>query len=67
MPSGLSLRDYIALEAAGSARHYCAQLARLGLFCKETHGNVIRLAPPLVITRDEIDGTLERIEAVFCG
>ena len=36
-----------------------------GLLCKETHQHVIRLAPPLVITRDEVDWALEHIEAVL--
>ena len=38
---------------------------RLGLLAKETHENVIRLAPPLVITRDELDWALERITLVL--
>jgi ornithine--oxo-acid transaminase len=36
-----------------------------GLLCKETHENTIRFAPPLVITKDEIDWALDRIEAVL--
>jgi len=36
-----------------------------GLLCKETHENVIRFAPPLLIQRDEIDWALERIESVL--
>jgi ornithine--oxo-acid transaminase len=38
---------------------------RLGLLAKETHDTVIRLAPPLVITKDEIDVGLERLAAVL--
>jgi ornithine--oxo-acid transaminase len=37
----------------------------MGLLCKETHDNTIRFAPPLVITREEIDWALERIETVL--
>jgi ornithine--oxo-acid transaminase len=37
----------------------------LGIFCKETHGHVIRFAPPLVITRAEIAWALERVEQVL--
>ena len=36
-----------------------------GLLCKETHETTIRFAPPLVITKDEIDWALERIEAAL--
>jgi ornithine--oxo-acid transaminase len=36
-----------------------------GLLCKETHENVIRLAPPLVITKDEIDWALGHIREVL--
>ena len=50
---------------AGGARKYCEKLQKKGLLCKETHENIIRFAPPLVITRDEIDWALERIDSVF--
>ena len=43
------------------ARPYCEALAQKGLLCKETHENVIRFAPPLVITRKEIDWACARI------
>ena len=33
--------------------------------CKETHDDVIRFAPPLVITRDEVDWAIDRIQRVF--
>jgi len=36
-----------------------------GLLAKETHGNIIRLAPPLVITKSEIDWAIERIAEVL--
>jgi ornithine--oxo-acid transaminase len=36
-----------------------------GLLCKETHENVIRFAPPLIIQKDDIDWALERIERVL--
>ncbi len=36
-----------------------------GLLCKETHETVIRFAPPLTITRDDVDWALERIEKVM--
>ena len=50
---------------AGGARRYCEQLKTAGLLCKDTHDNIIRLAPPLVITQSEIDWALERIQRVL--
>jgi ornithine--oxo-acid transaminase len=43
-------------------REACERLAAAGVLAKETHGNVIRLAPPLVITEPELDWALDRIE-----
>ena len=53
---------WIGIELHVPARPYCERLRDLGVLCKETHGTVIRLAPPLVITREEIDWALERLE-----
>ncbi|HOC41598.1 MAG TPA: ornithine--oxo-acid transaminase [Thermoanaerobaculales bacterium] len=50
---------------AGGARRFCEALQREGLLCKETHATVIRIAPPLIITRDEIDWATERIAKVL--
>jgi ornithine--oxo-acid transaminase len=50
---------------AGGARRYCEALRDQGLLCKETHVNTIRFAPPLSVTREELDWAYERIEAVF--
>ena len=50
---------------AGGARQYCHKLKGKGLLCKETHENIIRFAPPLVITKDLVDWALEQIEAVL--
>jgi ornithine--oxo-acid transaminase len=47
---------------AGGARYYCEKLKEAGILCKETHDNIIRFAPPLVITSEIIDWALERIE-----
>jgi len=52
---------------AGGARGFCEQLMAQGLLCKETHENVIRFMPPLVITKEEIDWALEKIEPVLVG
>ncbi len=46
------------------ARPYCEKLMEEGILAKETHENIIRFAPPLVITKEEIDWALERIERV---
>jgi ornithine--oxo-acid transaminase len=48
-----------------SARTVCDALLQNGVLSKDTHGTVLRFAPPLTITRDEIDWGMERIERVF--
>ncbi len=63
---GLGL--WIGLELtteAGGARKYCEALARKGLLCKETHETTIRFAPPLTITREQLDWAFEQVVAVF--
>ncbi|WP_309118430.1 ornithine--oxo-acid transaminase [Paenibacillus sp.] len=52
----------VALEMKSPARPYCETLKELGLLCKETHENVIRFAPPLTATPEELDWAFERIE-----
>lgn len=52
-------------ESAGKARKYTTALKERGLLCKETHDWIIRFAPPLVITREEIDRALEIIREVL--
>ncbi|RKY50208.1 MAG: ornithine--oxo-acid transaminase, partial [Candidatus Neomarinimicrobiota bacterium] len=52
-------------EEAGGARRFCEALKEEGILAKETHENVIRLAPPLVITKEEIDWALQKIEKVL--
>ncbi|MDX1389379.1 MAG: aminotransferase class III-fold pyridoxal phosphate-dependent enzyme, partial [Acidobacteriota bacterium] len=59
---------WIGLELAaevGGARGYCEALAEKGMLCKETHVDTIRFAPPLTITRDELDWAFEQVVAVF--
>lgn len=56
---------WIGVELNCAARPYCERLKDEGLLCKETHDHVIRLAPPLVITREEIDWAFERIQRVL--
>jgi ornithine--oxo-acid transaminase len=55
---------WLAIELNVPARPYCEALESLGVLCKETHDYVIRVAPPLVITREEIDWAFERIKKV---
>jgi ornithine--oxo-acid transaminase len=50
---------------AGGARRFCEALQRDGILAKETHTTTIRFAPPLVITRDEVDWSMERIAPVL--
>ena len=52
---------------AGGARRFCEALQRDGLLCKETHENVLRIAPPLTITQAEIDWALERLAKVLAA
>ena len=55
---------WIGIELDVAARPYCEALKGLGILCKETHERVIRIAPPLVITREEIFWAFERIKKV---
>ena len=55
---------WIAIELNVPARPYCEALKAEGVLCKETHEYVIRVAPPLVITREEIDWAFERIKRI---
>ena len=50
---------------AGGARPYCEALRARGILAKDTHEHSIRIAPPLVITPDQVDWALERFEAVL--
>lgn len=56
---------WIGLVLDTPARPFCEALMREGILCKETHECVIRFAPPLVITREEIDWAMARIETVI--
>jgi ornithine--oxo-acid transaminase len=58
---------WIAIELKGKARPYCEALMEEGILCKETHDHVLRIAPPLIITREEIDWAMERIAKVLQG
>lgn len=56
---------WIGIEMLSAARPYCEALKEEGLLCKETHDRVIRIAPPLTITKEEIDWAFERIRKVI--
>jgi len=56
---------WIGLELDTKARPYCEKLKAEGILCKETHDHVIRIAPPLVISKEDIDWAMERIEKVI--
>lgn len=56
---------WIGIELYGLARPYCERLKAEGMLCKETHDHVIRLAPPLVITREEIDWAVRKLRTVL--
>jgi ornithine--oxo-acid transaminase len=56
---------FIGIELTTKARPYCEKLKDLGLLCKETHENTIRFAPPLIITKEELDWAFERVQSVF--
>lgn len=58
---------FIGVELTESARSYCETLKEKGLLCKETHENVIRFAPPLIISEEELDLAFEKIKEVLEG
>jgi ornithine--oxo-acid transaminase len=58
---------WIGIELRSPARPYCEALQHEGVLCKETHERVIRIAPPLTITSEEIDWAFERIRKVIEG
>ena len=57
----------LGIELLGPARPYCERLKDLGVLCKETHDHVIRLAPPLIVTREELAWLTAQMHAAFDG
>jgi ornithine--oxo-acid transaminase len=55
----------VAIELTVPARSYCEALQRRGVLCKETHDYVIRIAPPLMVSRDDLAWGVEQIKAVL--
>lgn len=58
---------WIGIELKTPARPFCEKLKTEGVLCKETHELTMRIAPPLVITKKEIDWAFERIKKVLEG
>jgi ornithine--oxo-acid transaminase len=56
---------WIGVELNTDARKYCEALKDEGVLCKETHDRILRIAPPLVITREEIDWACEKFQKVL--
>ncbi|MFC4559224.1 ornithine--oxo-acid transaminase [Virgibacillus kekensis] len=58
---------FIGVELSEPARPYCEELKEKGLLCKETHENVIRFAPPLVIKKEDLEWAVGHIKEVLEG
>lgn len=56
---------FIGVELTEEARPYCERLKELHVLCKETHDTVIRFAPPLTITKKELDFAIDRIKQIL--
>ena len=57
---------FIGIELNTKARPFCEKLKTLGMLCKETHDNIIRIAPPLIISEKELDFAYECLLKVLC-
>lgn len=53
------------MKESGGARHFSEELLNEGMLCKETQKTVLRLAPPLIINKEQIDMALQKIKKVF--
>ena len=54
-------------DESGPARPFCEQLQRRGILAKETHEQVIRFAPPLVVEKPDLEWALGQIREVLTG
>ena len=69
-PSIVAMRGrglMIAIELNEKARPFCEALKERGMLCKETHDFVIRLSPPLVVSRQDLAWAVEQLRAVFAA
>jgi ornithine--oxo-acid transaminase len=57
----------IGIELLVPARSYCERLKELGMLCKETHDAVIRLAPPLIISQEDLAWAVAQVRAAFAA
>jgi ornithine--oxo-acid transaminase len=64
---GLLNAAQLKSDAPKTARQCCEELMARGILCKETHEDVIRFAPPLIISKEDLDWALDQIEAVLAG
>jgi ornithine--oxo-acid transaminase len=64
---GLGLMIAVELKKGtpGGARAICKSLMKMGILCKETHTDIIRFAPPLVIQKQDIDWAVDKIRVTF--
>ena len=64
---GLMIAVELFEGTAGGARAICEKLMKMGMLCKETHTYTIRFAPPLVITKEDIDWAVDKIKSAFAA
>lgn len=57
----------VGIELNVPARSYCERLKELGMLCKETHDLVIRIAPPLIVEREELSWAVDRVRTAFAA
>jgi ornithine--oxo-acid transaminase len=62
---GKGLLIGVEIDAAHSARDLCLKLLKLGILSKDTHGSVLRFAPPLMITKEQIDTVVEALSQIL--
>ena len=62
---GLMIAIQLKKGTPGGARAICKSLMKMGILCKETHTDIIRFAPPLVIQKQDIDWAVDKIRAAF--
>lgn len=62
---GKGLLIGVEIDAKTPARQICLKLMEQGVLSKETHGTVIRFAPPLIITQEQIDVVINALKAVL--
>ena len=62
---GLMIAIQLKKDTPGGARAICKSLMKMGILCKETHTDIIRFAPPLVIQKPDIDWAVDKISTAF--